>query len=59
MDVSAAGRYLGFMTEPDEGSSSWTKANLRYEERVGLWGSQGLSLQYSAMTCNVFAISVL
>ena len=50
VDVNAAGRYLGFVARPGKGSSSRTKANLRYEERVCLGGSQAPDLQYSAIT---------
>jgi hypothetical protein len=59
VEVNTAGRYLGFMSGPGKGTLSWTKANLKYEERVGLWSSQGLGLQYSAMSYNIFAVSVL
>ena len=59
VDVSTTGRYLGFATGPGKGTSSWSKATRKYEERVGLWASQRLGLQYSAMTYNIFSLSVL
>ena len=56
--MSTTGRYSGFATGPVEGTSSCSKATRKYEERVGLWVSQRLGLQYSAMTYNISALAL-
>jgi hypothetical protein len=59
VEVTAASAYLGYATGPGKGDSSWQKANNKFRDRVCLWGSQHLGLQYAAMTYNVYAVSVL
>jgi hypothetical protein len=59
VEVAGSSIYLGFATGPRKGDSSWQKANLKFENRICLWGSQALGLQYAAMTYNIYAVPVL
>jgi hypothetical protein len=59
VEVTTASTYLGYTAGPGKGDSSWQKANQKFRDRVGLWGSQHLGLQYAALTYNVYAVSVL
>jgi hypothetical protein len=34
VEITTAGRYIGFMEGPGKGESSWRKANRKYMERA-------------------------
>ena len=57
--VEDASMYLGFYIGPGKGTRSWDKPLQKYSQRVSLWSAQGTGLQYSALTYNIFAMSVL
>jgi hypothetical protein len=59
LEVAGSGRYLGFVEGPAKEDNSWAKAKDQFLQRACLWGSQGLGLQYSTLTYNTFAMSVL
>ena len=59
IEVSGSARYLGFVEGTTKCNKSWTKAGDKFLQAARLWGSQGLGLQYSALTYNTFAISTL
>ena len=59
MSIARRGTYLGFAVGPEKGDSSWTKASTKFLARAKAWGGRPLGLQFSALTYNTFALSVL
>jgi hypothetical protein len=57
--VDDASTYLGFVVGPGRGMRSWDKPTRKFSERAKLWSTQGVGLQYAALTYNVFAMSIL
>ena len=58
VQVASSGTYLGIVTGPGKGDSSWHKPNAKYVERVKMWGQQPIGLQYAAAAYGTFAASV-
>ena len=56
---SYCAKYLGFILGPEAGDKSWQEAVTKFQKRAQSWSEQHIGLHCTAVSYNIFALSVL